>query len=161
MRITDTEVIKSGEQELIDGITADLDWGAIEGIFREKHGLKIDEDVEYKRGDIVVHDGRVAYQLDFEVKVTIALLLDRDGNYLSVTSAGYSDEKRKENDVENPDALDILPLEVEKAKQTVPSATGPEESSNDETASSVPDETSPQEKISRMASRAGRIMESL
>ena len=74
MKVTDAEVIKSSERELIDAITADLDWGTIENIFRDEHGLGIDEDVEYKKGDIVVHKGRVAYQLDFEVKVTLSVI---------------------------------------------------------------------------------------
>ena len=57
MKITNADIIKNGEQDLIDAITADLDWGAIENIFREQHNLGIDEDVEYKQGDIVVHGG--------------------------------------------------------------------------------------------------------
>ena len=84
MKITDTEIIRSGERELIDAITADLDWGAVEDIFREQHNLGIDEDVQYRRGDIVVHNNQVAYSLEFEVKVTVSVMMDRDGNHISV-----------------------------------------------------------------------------
>ena len=87
MKITNSEVIRSGEQELIDAISGDLDWGIIEGIFREEHNLGIGEDVEYKRGDIVVHNNQVAYRLEFDVKVTISVLLDREANHLSYTSS--------------------------------------------------------------------------
>ena len=52
MKITDSEVIKNSENELMDAITADIDWGAIEEIFQREHKLGIDEDVAYKRGDI-------------------------------------------------------------------------------------------------------------
>ena len=41
MKITDGEVITNGERELIDAITADLDWGAIEKIFKEKHRIQM------------------------------------------------------------------------------------------------------------------------
>jgi hypothetical protein len=88
MQITHADIIKNGEQDLIDSITADLDWGAIENIFREQHNLGIDEDVEYKKGDIIVHQNQIAYQLQFEVKVTVSVLLDREGNYLSVSFSG-------------------------------------------------------------------------
>ena len=88
MKITNSEVISSGEKELIDAITGDLDWGAIEKVFKERHQLGIEEDVEYKNGDIVVHNNQVAYKLDFEVKVILSVLLDREGNYISVTSSG-------------------------------------------------------------------------
>ena len=62
MKITNSELIKRGEKELIDAITADLDWTAIEEIFRKEHRLGIDEDVEYRKGGIVVHNNQVAYE---------------------------------------------------------------------------------------------------
>ncbi len=87
MKVTNPEVIKNGEDELIDAITADVDWGAIEKIFMERHKLSIEEDVEYKNGDIVVYDNQVAYQLEFDIKVTLSVLLDRKGNYISMSSS--------------------------------------------------------------------------
>ncbi|HIJ54855.1 MAG TPA: hypothetical protein HPQ03_01890 [Deltaproteobacteria bacterium] len=88
LKITDSEVIKSGERELLDIIIGDLDWEAIEKIVKEKHQLRIQDDVEFKQGDIVVHGNTVAYKLDFDVKVTLTVLLDRDGNYLSFSTSG-------------------------------------------------------------------------
>ena len=101
MKITDSEVIKSAEKELIDAVTADLDWGAIEEVFRKEHRLGIEEDVEYTKGDIVVHNNQVAYELGFEVKVTLSVLLDREGNYISVTSSGDLDRAQDEKSGES------------------------------------------------------------
>ena len=56
MKITNDKIIRSGEQELIDSINGDLDWEAMEEIFHKEHKLGIGEDVEYKKGDIVVHN---------------------------------------------------------------------------------------------------------
>ena len=53
MRITDAAVIKDGEKELIDSIIGDLDWAAIENIFKEKHRLDIQDDVELAGASIV------------------------------------------------------------------------------------------------------------
>lgn len=103
MRITDSGVIKSGEQDLIDAITGDLDWGAIDEIFRRDHKLGIGEDVEYTKGDIVVHNNQVAYRLEFDVKVTLSVLLDRGGNYISVTS---SDDVHKTNEKEEKELIE-------------------------------------------------------
>ena len=72
MKITDSEIIKNGEKELIDAITADLDWSTIEDIFLKQHNLKIEEDIDYKSGDIVVSNNQVAYKLDFEVSRSTA-----------------------------------------------------------------------------------------
>ena len=85
MKITDSDIIKTGEQELIDAITADLDWGAIEEVFMKEHNLSIEEDIEYKSGDIVAVDNQIAYKLEFEVKVNLSVLINREGEYLSVT----------------------------------------------------------------------------
>ena len=109
MKITDSEVIKSGEKELIDALTADLDWGAIEEIFRKEHRLGIEEDVEYRKGDIVVYNNHVAYELEFEVKVTLSVLLDREGNYISVTSSGdlhKTQDENKDELMEQPEKFD-------------------------------------------------------
>ena len=46
------------------------------------------EDVEYKSGDIIVHNNQIAYQLRFDVKVTLSVLLDREGNCISATVPG-------------------------------------------------------------------------
>jgi hypothetical protein len=86
MKLTDSQVIANREQELFDSIIADLDWAAIEEIFKKQHNLEIQEEVEYKKGDIVSHDSTVAYRLDFEVKVNLSILIDRQGNFLSVKS---------------------------------------------------------------------------
>lgn len=88
MKITDSEIIRNGEQELIDAITADLDWGAIEEIFKKEHKLGIDEDIEYKKGDIVTYNNQIAYSLEFEVKVNLSVILDRQGDYISINIPG-------------------------------------------------------------------------
>jgi hypothetical protein len=104
MKITNAEVIKSGEKDLIDSITADLDWGAIEDIFLTEHNLGIDEDIEYKSGDIVAYENQVAYKLEFAVKVNLSVLINREGEYLSVNISGKkADQKQEEADAEAED----------------------------------------------------------
>ncbi len=98
MKITNPEVIKGAEQELIDAVTAELDWGVIEEVIKKEHNLEIEEDVEYKKGDIVAINNRVAYNLQFEVKLTLSVLVDREGNYISVTSSGISTAPRDSAD---------------------------------------------------------------
>lgn len=112
MQITKADVIKNGEQDLIDAITADLDWGAIENIFREQHNLSMDEDVEYKQGDIIVHNNQIAYQLQFEVRVTVSVLLDRQGNYLSVAFSGNNENDRSDNDEQGTVEKPVVPPEA-------------------------------------------------
>lgn len=92
MKITDSENIKSGERELIDVITGDLDWNAIEQLLKEKHNIGLQDDVEYKEGDIVVYDNQIAYKLNFDVKITLSVVFDRKGNCLKLTAAGEQED---------------------------------------------------------------------
>ena len=93
MKITNSDIIKSGERELIDSIIGDLDWNAIEEIVKNRHKLKIQDDVEYRQGDIIVHGNQVAYKLDFDVKMTLSVVFDRDGNYLSLVTSDDADDE--------------------------------------------------------------------
>ncbi|MBF0120735.1 MAG: hypothetical protein HQK79_18050 [Desulfobacterales bacterium] len=96
MKITNSDAIKTGERELIDTITAEIDWEAVETIFKERHRLDIKDDVEYKQGDIVVYNNNIAYKLDFEVKLTLSILVDREGNSLSLGTSGDIKEEEKD-----------------------------------------------------------------
>ncbi|MGB5158689.1 hypothetical protein [Desulfobacterium sp. N47] len=95
MKIIDKEVIKNGEQDLIDSINGDLDWGTVEEIFRQQHRMNIGDDIEYKQGDIVVYNDQVAYRLEFDVKVNFTVLLDRQGNCLLVKTPECEEESGK------------------------------------------------------------------
>ena len=101
MKITDSQVIKTGERELIDSISADLDWSAIEKIFHEEHNMKIEEDIDYKSGDIITHNNQIVYQLKFEVKTTLSVLLDREGNYISVSMSGPEEKSSTDESINN------------------------------------------------------------
>lgn len=152
MKITDHDVIKTSEQELIDAITADLDWGAIEEIIRKEHNLDIEEDVEYQKGDIVVYNDQVAYKLEFNVNVILSVLLDRKGNYISITSSGNLGASQDKNG----NGLQDEPNDRYEAALSEFDSTGTDH--NDDLPSLKLKEDDPQEKISEMASQAGKMM---
>lgn len=115
MKVTNDEVIRNGEQELIDGITADLDWEAVEKLFMERHRLPLGEDVSYKRGDLVVHENRIAYLLEFEVKVPLAMLLDREGDCISIRAVTSAE-------LENPNSQDPEDCDTPPPEEVSPAA---------------------------------------
>jgi len=87
MRITNQKIIQTGEQELIDAIIGDLDWSVMAEVFQKEHKLALGEDVVFKKGDIVIYNDQIAYRLDFDVKVMLSVLVDRNGSCLSLTSS--------------------------------------------------------------------------
>lgn len=97
MKITDSDAIRKGENDFIDSLIGELDWQVIETLLKEKYRLKLHDDVEYKRGDIVVHDKAIAYKLDFDVRVTLSLVVDRDGECVDIKASGSGGDG-EEND---------------------------------------------------------------
>ncbi len=103
MKVTDSDAIKSSEKDLIDAIAGDLDWEAIEHLFKEKHNLVLEDELEYKNGDIVIHNNQIAYKLDFDIKVKLSVLFDRKGECLEVRA----NDKHEEGETLNGEEKDI------------------------------------------------------
>jgi hypothetical protein len=98
MKIANPEIIKKGEQEFIKAVADNLDWSVIKEIFRKEHNLELEEAVKYKDAKINVYDNRIAFSLDFDVKVRLSIQLDREGNYISVEHPEIVDKSSKRED---------------------------------------------------------------
>ncbi|MCG8616522.1 MAG: hypothetical protein MI802_09930 [Desulfobacterales bacterium] len=110
MKLTNPESIQENEKEFIDTINAELDWDAIERMLLEKHGFVVQEDVDYKDGNLVVHDNEIAYKFDFEIKVPLSVIFNRDGECLEIStqrdeeeySVDLEEDSDQTSDIENP-----------------------------------------------------------
>ncbi len=90
MKITDEEIIKAGEKELIDTITGDLNWDSIEQIIRKKHHIALEDDIEYQNGNIIVHNKQIAYKLEFKIRVSLSVVFNREGECIDIDASGHS-----------------------------------------------------------------------
>ena len=108
MKLTNPETIQESEKEFIDTINAELDWEAIEKMLLEKHNFTLQEEVEYKDGDLVVYKDNIAYKFDFEIKVPISVIFNREGECLDISSVrdDEDDEDGFEDDLDHQDILD-------------------------------------------------------
>ena len=70
MKITSDEIIRNGEQELIDAINADLDWEVMEDIFQKEHKLALGEDVEYKKGNFLHETSILREKRSYRLRVS-------------------------------------------------------------------------------------------
>ncbi len=110
MKITDPDVIKNGEQDLIEAVTGDLDLEVVKQILKER--LKA-APLKTKGGEIVVHQGQIAFRLDFDLQLSGSLLFDRKGNYITAadtTGAAPSESlelELDEADAQMPDPVDM------------------------------------------------------
>ncbi len=83
---TNPETIQESEKEFIDTINAELDWDAIEQLLLDKHGFVVEDDVDYKDGNLVVHNNEIAYKFEFEIKVPLSVIFNRDGDCLDIST---------------------------------------------------------------------------
>ena len=104
MKITNKETIQAGEREFIDNINAELDWDAIETLLFEKHNFSLEDEVAYKKGDLVVFNDQIAYKFDFHIKVPLSVVFGRDGNCLDISTTGFED-KETQSDIPLEDSI--------------------------------------------------------
>lgn len=99
MKLTSQETIQESEKEFIDTINAELDWEAIEKMLLEKHGFTLQDEIEYKDGDLVVYNDSIAYKFDFEIKVPLSVIFNRDGECLEISTVREDFESEDESGV--------------------------------------------------------------
>ncbi len=105
MKLTNPETISESEKEFIDTINAELDWEAIEKMLLEKHGFTLQEEIDYKEGDLIVHNNEIAYRFDFEIKVPLSVIFNREGECLEMSTVrdDFEEEDVNMGDMEDPD----------------------------------------------------------
>lgn len=92
MKLTNPESIRESEKEFIDTINAELDWDAIEKLLIERHRFTLQDEVDYKNGDLIVYKDQIAYRFDFEIKVPLSLVFNRQGEVLEMSTLGIHDQ---------------------------------------------------------------------
>jgi len=107
MKLTSQENIAQSEKEFIDTINAELDWEAIEKLLLEKHKFTLQEDIDYKNGNLIVYKDNIAYKFDFEIKVPLSVIFNREGECLEISTLRDDFEKESEESlmIEDEDAI--------------------------------------------------------
>lgn len=104
MKLTDPDVIKSGEKDLIDSVKDDLDLDAVKQILEKKLAATA---LSSKGGEIVVHNNEIAFRLDFDLNLTGSLMFDRQGNYIPESEESNITDKQEESIPADLDLEDI------------------------------------------------------
>ena len=119
MKLTNPETILESEKEFIDTINAELDWEAIEKMLLEKHSFTLQEEIDYKNGDLIVYNDNIAYKFDFEIKVPLSVIFNRQGECLEISTLRDDFEEEDEDDslYEENTATPITPEKDDKVGQ--------------------------------------------
>lgn len=89
-KLVPEDAFKKGERDLMDIVTGSLNWDVIEKLLEEKYGLSLQDDIEFKEGHLTVKDDRIAYQMDFQARITLSLMISRDGRCVDVMAGVVS-----------------------------------------------------------------------
>jgi hypothetical protein len=104
MKITDPDVIKNGEKDLIEALKEDLDLDVIKEVMQNKMNA---ETIASKGGEIVVHNNAIAFKLDFSLEISGSLIFDRQGNYIPESDETDNQEHQVTEDSDFEESLDI------------------------------------------------------
>jgi hypothetical protein len=102
MKITDPDIIKDGEKDLINAVKQDLDLDAVKQILKKRIAAAA---LTSTGGEIVVHKNEIAFRMDFDLNLNGSLMFDRQGNYIP-----GSDEPA---DTETPEGLYSQDLDLD------------------------------------------------
>ncbi len=118
MKLTNPESIQESEKEFIDTINAELDWDVIEQMLLDKHNFEVQDDIEYKDGNLIVYKNEIAYKFDFEIKVPLSVIFNRSGECLSMSTTRGKEtlENREDVEIQNSPATQTFNGEPDKEK---------------------------------------------
>jgi hypothetical protein len=119
MKLTDPKSIQESERELIDTINAEIDWGVIEKLLAEKQLFSLQDQVDYKKGDLVVYDNQIAYKLDFEIKMPLSVIFNRQGECLDITTLQGDEIREKNQSIEMADLKERSSEKVEQLAASI------------------------------------------
>jgi hypothetical protein len=93
-------VIEDAKRELIEKLKSNIDLDRIKAVCRDQHGMEMLDGINFKHGDIISHNGKVAFKLDFEIHFTLPVMIDEEGNYVEALSQNADEPSTPEERID-------------------------------------------------------------
>ena len=81
-KLASSEALKEAKSEIVNKVKEALNMSEIKQILEDQHNLEISDDLQVSNGEIIVRDNQLAYRMEFEVLLSLSVLLDADGNHI-------------------------------------------------------------------------------
>jgi hypothetical protein len=95
-----TQVVEDAKRELIEKLKSNIDQDQVKAICSEQYGIEMIEGIDLNHGDIVSHNDQVAYRLNFDIRFSISVLIDNEGNYISTSIESNDQPSTPEDRIE-------------------------------------------------------------
>ena len=76
-------MIEKAVIDLIEKVKSNIQLDQVKAICERQLGIEKIDKIGFKHGDIVTHNGQVAFKLDFKISYNLSLLLDRKGKLIN------------------------------------------------------------------------------
>ena len=76
------DMIDEAVIDMVEKVKSNIHLDLVKAICKHKHGIEKIDKIDFENGDIVTHNDRVAFKLDFKISYNFSLLIDRKGNFL-------------------------------------------------------------------------------
>jgi hypothetical protein len=73
------DMVEKSIGDLIDKLKSNIQLDQIKVLCKDQHGLEKIDNIDITQGDIVTHDGKVAFKFDCRISYNLSLLIDRKG----------------------------------------------------------------------------------
>jgi type II secretory pathway predicted ATPase ExeA len=77
------DTIEKAIGDLIDKVKSNVQLDQVKSLCKHQNGLEKIDKIDISQGDIVTHNGQIAFKLDFKISYNLTLLLDRKGNLIN------------------------------------------------------------------------------
>lgn len=77
------DMIDEAVIDMVEKVKSNIQLDLVKAICKHKHGIENIDKIDFENGDIVTHNDRIAFKLDFKISHKFSLLIDRKGNFLS------------------------------------------------------------------------------
>jgi uncharacterized protein YjbI with pentapeptide repeats len=77
------DTIEKAIGDLIERVRSNVQLDQVKALCKNRNGIEKIDRIDFTQGDIVTHNGQVAFKLDFKISYNLSLLLDRKGNLIN------------------------------------------------------------------------------
>ena len=79
----DSNILENAKSELIEKIRSNINLDSVRELCKKNHGIEMIRDIDCTSGNIISHNGSIAYQLDFDIRFPMVILIDDAGNCIN------------------------------------------------------------------------------
>ena len=76
-------MIEKAVSDLIEKVKSNIQLDQVKAICKHQPDIEKIDKIDFEHGDIVTHNGQVAFKLDFKISYNLSLLLDRKGKLIN------------------------------------------------------------------------------